>query len=374
MDRDASNLLRALRRASLVVRRCTSKQELQRVLGRRSRARARRHRHWLRGHESAFLAAVTSGDHIDPARIRPVVQRVTSHEDRDLFRFARFTSTLPFSDRVGRRLRFLIRDASQPNAPLMGIAALGSPILDLRPRDAWMFNAGCDRRVKQWTLRRVAELYVAVGLEPYAQLLAGKLICYCMASRDVVTFYNAKYASSPREKLVALYTIGAFGTTASQYNRVGFNGRLLYRHIGVTDGWSVGHIPDEIISRIAAFLNDRQITIRNKLRRKTPSRLHIVHRFLRHVRIRPASVLYTGVHRGVYICPLTKNFRPGARCMARPVYDVPSLADAVLWWQRRWLQMRCQNEEVMRRVRAFRPERSYSVRAICGWLGPGEVE
>lgn len=365
MNRDAANLLRSLRRAAACVKRCQSKQDLQQILRRRSRERARRHREWLRLHEPLFLDCLARGENVNPLTIRPILEQVRTAEDKALFRYARFSSSLPFSDRVGRRVRFLVRDASVANSPIMGIAALGSPILDLGPRDTQIFDGQCPRRTKHQALRRIAELYVAVGLQPYSQLLAGKLICYCMASLDVVQIYNRKYAVGAPDRLVALYTIGAFGTTASQYNRLSFKGRLLYQNVGVTDGWSVGHIPDRLIEKIATFLDRRRITFDNRLRRKSASRLHLVHRFLRHVHVRPETVLYTGVHRGVYLCPLAGDLKRSMRAY-RPAYDIPTLPEAISWWRWRWLQMRSGNDDVMSIVRAFRPEQVYSARAICG--------
>jgi hypothetical protein len=364
-------LLQSLTAATLKLRRCTSKQEIRALLRSRSQERARTHLDWLRQHEEQFLGAVAHGTEVEPSQIRPVLQAVTVKEERDLFRFARFTSSLPFSDRVGRRMRFLIRDSSLPRMPLIGIAALGSPVLDLRPRDDWVFGSGgISRQARQRGLTGLSELYIAVGLRPYSDLLAGKLICYCMATREIHEAYNQKYVRHGGRPLAVIYTLGAFGPHCSQYNRVSIRGKLLYQQVGVTDGWSVSHIPDYLVKQISEYLSARQITIRYALRGKTPSKFHIVHRFLRNVGVRPDSVFFTGVRRAVYVCPLAKNFREVFSKCEKPNYDVPSLQDAISWWQHRWLSMRCKNLQVMERVRSFSPEAIYTARKVCGRRNP----
>src|SRR4029450_7106291 len=205
MDRETRTLVSQLCRSTAQFRRCGSKHDIQRLLIARATRRAIQNKRWLLANEAEFLASTTCGRSLDPRGVQPVVESVRTTVDRRLFRYARFTSSIPFTDRVGRRIRFLIRDASLANRPIMGIAALGSPLLDLQPRDRWLFQPFIDRVRKHRLLAHVAELYVAVGIPPYSDLLAGKLICYCMASMDIAEMYNSAYATT-RQPLLALYT------------------------------------------------------------------------------------------------------------------------------------------------------------------------
>ena len=175
MDTKAGTLLRALTAATQRLRECRSKQEIRNFFGRRSMESARKHHEWLSCHEKQFLAVIARGDQIDASRVQPVLQAVSTQEDRELFRYARFTSSLPFSDRVGRRLRFSIRDASVANAPLIGIAALGSPVLDLRARDEFVFGTATGNRGRrQQRLSSMSELYVAVRAQALRRSPRGK--------------------------------------------------------------------------------------------------------------------------------------------------------------------------------------------------------
>lgn len=78
--------------------------------------------------------------------IRPYVQLVrrgerchwTGLDLADVWRYFRHTWTTVYQSTPGRNLSFLVRDAAAPNHPVIGIGALGSSIVQLRVRDAWI--------------------------------------------------------------------------------------------------------------------------------------------------------------------------------------------------------------------------------------------
>ncbi len=57
---------------------------------------------------------------------------------QDIWRYFRHTWTNQYVSTPGRTMAFLVRDKSQPNPPVIGIGALGSPIVQIRERDAWL--------------------------------------------------------------------------------------------------------------------------------------------------------------------------------------------------------------------------------------------
>lgn len=57
---------------------------------------------------------------------------------QDIWRYFRHTWTNQYVSTPGRTMAFLVRDRSQPNHPVIGIGALGSPIVQIRERDAWL--------------------------------------------------------------------------------------------------------------------------------------------------------------------------------------------------------------------------------------------
>lgn len=57
---------------------------------------------------------------------------------RDIWRYFRYTWLTPYNSVPGRNIDLLIRNAAQPRDPVMGIASLGSPIINLSVRDNYI--------------------------------------------------------------------------------------------------------------------------------------------------------------------------------------------------------------------------------------------
>ena len=72
----------------------------------------------------------------------PYIQLVTNERDvytgyklSDIWRYFRYTWSIPYKTMPGRNLYYLVRDRSQPYHPIMGIFALGNSVLNLTVRD-----------------------------------------------------------------------------------------------------------------------------------------------------------------------------------------------------------------------------------------------
>lgn len=92
---------------------------------------------------------------------------------QDIWRYARLYWSIPYQSTPGRNIFYLIRDASLPSRSLIGIAALGNPVLGLSQRDdyyGWSAR-GLLRRMPDLTVREQHALaehlraVVAQGLE-----------------------------------------------------------------------------------------------------------------------------------------------------------------------------------------------------------------
>jgi hypothetical protein len=79
--------------------------------------------------------------------IDPYIQIVTSKDTvcrftglrlMDIWRYFRHTWTNQYTSVPGRMMVFLVRDRAVANHPVMGIGAIGSPIMQLRERDSWI--------------------------------------------------------------------------------------------------------------------------------------------------------------------------------------------------------------------------------------------
>ncbi len=79
---------------------------------------------------------------------------------QDVWRYARHFWSIPYQSTPGRNVFYLIRDAALPEKPLIGIAALGNPVLGLAKRDdhfGWSAK-GLERRLADLTPRKRREL------------------------------------------------------------------------------------------------------------------------------------------------------------------------------------------------------------------------
>ena len=83
----------------------------------------------------------------------------------DVWRYFRHTWTTTYQSTPGRKLFFLVRDRAAPNHPVVGIAALGSPIVQLSVRDQWI----------GWTPTQLIEVMRQTGPGPWLEWLKNSL-------------------------------------------------------------------------------------------------------------------------------------------------------------------------------------------------------
>lgn len=92
------------------------------------------------------LNAAGAGPYV-PQVVDPYIQIIEDPEQRcqfsglrlmDIWRYFRYGWAMPYNSVPGRSMLVLIRDAAARNHPVMGIAALGSAIVQMSERDAWI--------------------------------------------------------------------------------------------------------------------------------------------------------------------------------------------------------------------------------------------
>lgn len=90
----------------------------------------------------------------------------TGYKLMDIWRYFRYTWSIPYKSTPGRNVFYLIRDAAQPYHPVMGIAALGNCVLQLTNRDNYI----------GWTLDSIkSELKKKIKTEVFEEILPGQL-------------------------------------------------------------------------------------------------------------------------------------------------------------------------------------------------------
>lgn len=79
---------------------------------------------------------------------------------QDIWRYARHFWSIPYQSTPGRNVFYLVRDAALADRPLIGIAALGNPVLGLAKRDdhyGWSAR-GMERRLADLSTRQLRDL------------------------------------------------------------------------------------------------------------------------------------------------------------------------------------------------------------------------
>ena len=208
---------------------------------------------------SKLIGHFASGQDIDPARISPVLQLISSDTwEGDLFRLAALTWSVPVSNGFGRRLRYLVWD--NHNGKLIGIIAIGDPVFNLSVRDnliKWDSHARGERLVN------IMDAYVLGALPPYNALLGGKLVACLIRSRDIYDDFARRYGKTTgiiskeekKARLLAVTTSSSMGRS-SVYNRLKLGGVEYFRSIGYTGGWGHFHIPDSLFAELRDYLRE----------------------------------------------------------------------------------------------------------------------
>lgn len=196
------------------------------------------------------------GDDIVPEKISPRLIPVRTKEEWDIFKTARFTWSLPFSNGYGRRLCFLIMD--EYNGKLIGILGAHSPALGIKLRNEWLNLKGKD---KVYKLNETMDIFTLGAVPPYNMLLGGKLVAMSAVANEVRDFYKEKYSNKKTEMeqniisphLVLFTTTSAYGRS-SIYNRVKYKDRLLCFSLGYTKGFGAFKYTDEISRLMKEYL------------------------------------------------------------------------------------------------------------------------
>lgn len=315
---------------------------------------------WIDNHLPLVKDNLAKGVDVIQSKIEPIVEVCETDEQFELFRACRFYWSSPYSDYVGRRIKLLIRDASLPSHPLIGIAALGSSIIHIPERDLWI---GWDTKTRTQNLVYTMDAYVIGAMPPYNYLLGGKLISAILASNEIRKLFSRKYkdqvtniSKRKANRLACIFTTSLYGKS-SQYNRLKFNNQLLYIPIGKTKGYGTLHLTDETFDAMRSLLAARKILVANRFGDGPIWRMRVIRTASDILGFDPDFLLRHSFERNIYAVPLAHNFNKFLKGEHSKLhyFDYP-LASLVNHWRSRWLNQRKSNPDVIRNVLAFRPK------------------
>ncbi|MDI6906412.1 MAG: DUF4338 domain-containing protein [Thermoanaerobacterales bacterium] len=321
--------------------------------------RVDRARRALKRHEDHLLQRIAAGADVVPERISPrLVEVQAGTDDELLFRYASLHWSIPVSSGYGRRLRFLVVD--EQNDKLIGLIGLGDPVFALGARDRWI---GWDAEARKERLHHVMDAFVLGAVPPYSFLLCGKLVAMLVASNEIKKAFMRKYSKKrlsfirgrPLDaRLVLVTTTSALGRS-SLYNRVTYDGRLLYHSVGFTRGSGEFHFSNGLYRAISDYaMQFCQPTAKNeKWGNGFRNRREIVKKCLVDLGL-SQDLLYHGIRREVFVVPLAHNareFLQGKHSKVRWLDQ--SVEDLFRSFRKRWLLLRAERNQ---RYRDFNPE------------------
>ncbi len=253
------------------------------------------------------------GSEVNPGAIRPALELIESGTwQSELFRLAALTWSVPVSNGYGRRMRFLVWD--EANGKLMGIIGLTDPVFNLRARDGDIGWTSVDRQAR---LTYMMDAHILGALQPYNQLLGGKLVSCLLRSTDVRDLFKKKYASSvgvisqeaKHARLIAVTTSSSLGKS-SVYNRLKLDNQSYFRPLGYTEGFGHFQIPQTLFEEMRRYLKsiNHPYADGNVFGTGPNWRLRTIRACLDDIGI-SSNVLQHNLKREVFICPLASNYR-----------------------------------------------------------------
>lgn len=188
-------------------------------------------------------------------------------------------------------------------------------------------------------------------------------IAYILASNEIRKIYREKYENSitlidkrKANDLVGIFTTSLYGRS-SQYNRIKYQGKLLYQPIGDTRGFGTLHLSDETLWFMRNMLHDKGIIIGNKFGDGPSWKMRVIREAGDILGFNTDILLNHSFRRKIYFVPLAKNtleFLNG-RAHKPDYYDYP-LKDLVGFWKERWLYNRKTKDDIINKVLKFKPE------------------
>ncbi len=317
-------------------------------------------RKWIDKNIDFARKNITNGYYALKSKIEPYIEVCETDKQHKLFRLLRYYWSSPYSDYVGRRIKLIIRDAGLPNHPVIGIAALGSPIIHIPERDEWI---GWDKTTRTKNLINTLDAYVIGALPPYNHLLGGKLVSYILASNEVRKIYRDKYKDQVTLKeqrvsnsLVGIFTTSLYGRS-SQYNRMKYKDDLLYIPIGQTKGYGSLHLSKDTIQLMISLLKSHNIHVGHEFGDGPSWVMRVIRTAGDILGFDSDFLLKHSFKRQIYFVPLAKNYREVLLSQHKnPKFFNYPLKELVQFWKHRWFKNRITNTDIINNVLDFEPE------------------
>lgn len=317
-------------------------------------------RKWIDKHLPLAKKNMATGLEALYSKIDPIIEVCETQKQHDLFRIFRYYWSSPYSEYVGRRIKLLIRDKGLPKRPIIGIAALGSPIIHIPERDEFI---GWNVKTRTQNLIFTLDAYVIGAIPPYNLLLGGKLISCLIASNEVRKIYKKKYKDAvtiiekrTASDLYGIFTTSLYGKSA-QYNRLKYKEAFLYQPIGQTKGFGTLHLSKETITEMVELLKSKKINVNHKFGDGPSWVMRVINAAGELLGFDPDYLLKHSFRRNIYFVPIAKNYKNLLNGISKkPEYFKYTKDELTEYWRNRWYSKRRNDPNTISKLLSFEPE------------------
>jgi hypothetical protein len=244
--------------------------------------------------------------------------------------------SMPYQRAYGRQMRFLLWDKAH-NAPF-GLIGLQSPILKMSVRDEYLKIPKSDL---DYVINQSMQAQRIGALPPYNQLLGGKMVALSLSCNELREAYKEKYKNSEtvlekriiESNLLFITTTSAFGRS-SIYNRLNYNGNVIAKSLGYTQGSGSFHISEEIYKEIQKFLKRRRIDTNTTFGYGPSRKVKLLSQAFSLLGL--TEYEFHNLKREFFLFPIAKNIHEVINKKSKPLYDKRSLVELQDFWKQRW--------------------------------------
>ena len=310
----------------------------------------------IKAWEDYFISSIAKPDEIDIQKINLRIRPIENVQDRGLFNYASLTWSVPVSKGFGRRSYFLVED--QQNGKLVGIFALGDPVYNLGVRDQ---EIGWTQEQKAKRLYNVFDAFVCGAIDPYRQLLGGKLVAMLTTSDQVIELLRQKYdgkrtqiTEEIKDSRPALITLTSALGRSSVYNRLRYKERYLLKSRGYTKGFGHFHFSPTLYADLLEVAKEHPSYAGTEFGAGANWKIRTLRQALNLLGV-SSNYMQHGLTREVFLGELASNSMSFLRGETDELdYHVLSIEEITEFWKERWLLPR---SELKLRISEFDSER-----------------
>ncbi len=289
--------------------------------------------------EDHFISSIAKPNEIDIQKIKPRIRPIETVQDRGLFNYASLTWSVPVSKGFGRRTYFLVED--EQNGKLIGIFALGDPVYNLSVRDK---EIGWTQEQKALRLYNVFDAFVCGAIDPYRQLLGGKLIAMLTTSDEVIELLRQKYdgkrtqiSEEIKDSRPALITVTSALGRSSIYNRLRYKQRYLLKSKGYTKGFGHFHFSPTLYADLLEVAKEHPSYAGTEFGAGANWKIRTLRQALNLLGV-SSNYMQHGLTREVFLGELASNSMSFLRGETNELdYHFASIEEIADFWKERWL-------------------------------------